>query len=130
MCRILLVEDDPAVRRVIASMLHLDGFDVLEAGDEEETESVVARTKGAVDLLVTDVVLPRAGCHRLVSRLAHKFPEMQVLYISGYSQETVGNYGVGRSALNFLQKPFTPEELTGKVREVLGAAGQSRAANA
>ncbi len=116
---ILLVEDDAAVRGVVRHMLQKHGYTILEAGGVPHALEVAERYRGAIDLLVTDVVLPEMRCGPLVRRLQELRPNLKVLYISGYSEETVGLCGIEVSEPNFIQKPFSPEALRAKVRDVL-----------
>jgi DNA-binding response OmpR family regulator len=78
------------------------------------------RHAGNIDLLVTDVVLPEMRCGPLVERLKKLRPNLKVLYMSGYSEDSFGACGFGPGAPNFMQKPFSPQELRNKVREMLG----------
>ncbi len=116
---VLLVEDEGEVRAVAREFLQTHGYTVLEARNGEEALGISARHAGSIHLLVTDLVMPRMGGRELVRRLASARPEMRVLYVSGYSDDTI----VSREALDapFLEKPFASNALACKVREVLDA---------
>ena len=116
---ILLVEDQEAVRFVARDILQRRGYTVLEARHGVEALEILARHAGDIALLVTDVVMPHIGGPELVRRMAPKYPHMRVLYMSGYTDETITDY----SALGavFLEKPFNPQTFARKVREVLNA---------
>jgi CheY-like chemotaxis protein len=115
---ILLVEDEPAVRRLISQMLLLTGYTVLEAANGPEAIVLIAQCRDRVDLLLTDIVMPSMSGGELAERLSQDYPYMRVLFTSGYMDDSVVNEVVTRGA-QFLPKPFSPEALVRKVREVL-----------
>ncbi len=117
---ILVVEDEEGVRKLVLEMLKKQGYSVLEADDEEEALLICQRYKDTIHLLVTDVVMPRIGGPELAKRLVVFHPEMKVLYMSGYTDNAIVHHGVLDKGVNFIQKPFTIDGLTKKVREVLG----------
>ncbi len=116
---VLLVEDEPAVRRLTHRVLLRSGYRVLEAGSGPEALRVFEGEEGRIDLLVTDVVMPGMGGPELVGHLASRSPAMRVLYMSGYADDAVVRQGLLTPGNRFLSKPFTPEALAWKVREVL-----------
>lgn len=116
---ILLVEDDPSVRALIHSVLEKSDYTVLEAGNGLEALEVSRKYPDTVDLLLTDVVMPKMGGRELAKNLASLHPAIKVLYISGYTHDTMLSHGIFDLKTAFLHKPFTPEELIRKVREVL-----------
>lgn len=116
---ILLVEDEDAMRSLTRYILQIQGYDVLEARDGEDALLVAERHRGHIQLLMTDVVMPRMGGRRLVERLAQTQPRVKVLLLSGYTDDAVVRHGVLEAEVAFLQKPFTPSALASKVREVL-----------
>ena len=119
---ILLVEDEEAVRGLAGEVLAGNGYRVLAAGCSDEACRVSGGHEGPIHLLVTDVVMPGPSGRELVERLVPSRPMMKVLYISGYTDDAVVRHGVLAEGVAFLQKPFTPEVLLRKVREVLEAS--------
>ena len=116
---ILLVEDDVLVRNMVRQVLRLGGYTVMEASDGVEALRVSEQCEGTIDLLLTDVVMPQMGGPELAQQLARARAGIKILYMSGYTDETM----FSRSGLTadevLLQKPFAPEILMGKVREIL-----------
>ena len=115
---VLLVEDDHRVRALAQNVLRRAGYRVLDAANAGEA-ILVCEQHGTIDVMVTDVVMPRMSGHQLAVRLRATRPSMKVLYVSGYTDDTVLHHGVECGQLAFLAKPFTPTALTNKVREVL-----------
>ncbi len=116
---ILLVEDNESVRTFVRSVLEPKGYQLLVAGGSEDALKVVENHDGPIHLLLTDVVMPRMGGPELAARLAPLHPEARVLYMSGYTDSTIVHHGVLGAGTHFLQKPFVPETLIRKTREVL-----------
>jgi PAS domain S-box-containing protein len=116
---ILLVEDQAAVRQLTEDMLRAQGFHVLPASGAAQAISLARTHEGAIDLLITDVILPHMNGRALADSIRADRPEMKVLYISGYSGEVVGRQGVLEGG-TYLPKPYSAEALASKVREVLG----------
>jgi PAS domain S-box-containing protein len=116
---VLLVEDEEAVRSLTRSVLQRCGYTLLEAPDGVEALAVAQKYGECIDLLVTDVVMPRMGGRELAERLAVPHPAARVLFLSGYTDDAVVRHGVQEAEVAFLQKPFTPSALATKVREVL-----------
>jgi CheY-like chemotaxis protein len=112
------VEDAQRVRAVVREILEMSNYVVLEARQGSEALEISNRHAGTIHLLVTDVVMPQMSGRELAQRLATLRPELKVLYMSGYSDDEIED--LDRDA-GFLQKPFTPSELTAKVAEVLGS---------
>jgi two-component system cell cycle sensor histidine kinase/response regulator CckA len=119
---LLLVEDEASVRRASRQFLVKSGYNVLEAVDGEDALRVSHEHDGPIQLMVTDVVMPRMGGPRLAERLAGERPEMKVLFVSGYAENTVLRHGQIDVITRFLQKPFSLNTLARKVREVLDAS--------
>ncbi len=120
--RILLVEDEDAVRRMAARALATRGYTVIEAQDGADALQLVARESGEIDLVVTDVIMPTVGGRELGERLAELRPGLPVLFISGYTDDDVVRRGLLSPGSPFLQKPFEPDALARKVRQVLERA--------
>src|SRR5262249_32871645 len=127
---ILLVEDEGGVRTLIRQLLQKQGYTVLEARHGGEALLICERHAGAIHLMLTDVVLSQMSGRELAHRLSQVRPQMKVLFMSGYSEEAIVQHGVLDSGTAFLQKPFTAESLSAKVREVLDAPrAQATASN-
>ncbi len=118
---LLLVEGDDLVRNLVCKILRKCGYGVLETSDSLEALRVSGQHPGPIHLMVTDVVMPQMNGHDLAQRLAPLRPEMRVLYISGYTDDAVLRRDALEGDIHFLQKPFTPDALARKVREVLDA---------
>jgi PAS domain S-box-containing protein len=116
---VLLVEDQDRVRGLTREVLSGCGYTVLEAPNGCEALKVVQEHTGPIHLLMTDVVMPEMNGRALADRLASLRPEIRVLFTSGYTDGAVVRHGVLKAKTAFLQKPFTPEGLAAKVREVL-----------
>ncbi len=116
---ILVVEDQDSVRVFAAAALNQHGYRVLESPDGDDAIALAARHPERLDLLVTDVVLPGMNGKELSERLTKVRPDLKVLFISGYTADVIAERGVLERGVAFLHKPFTPEELAAKVREVL-----------
>jgi nitrogen-specific signal transduction histidine kinase len=118
---VILVEDDDALRAVIHTILRRCGYQVLDARHGGDALVSCEQHAGPIHLLISDVVMPQMSGPQLAERLAWLRPGLQVLYISGYTDEAVIRHGVVNPAVAFLQKPFTPAALAQKVREILDA---------
>jgi CheY-like chemotaxis protein len=126
---ILLVEDELVVRELVAEILETSGYAVLQAGDGASALELLRRHTGNVDLLVTDVVMPGMSGRDVANAVTAMRPDTQVLYTSGYTDSAIGHHGVLEPGTAFLQKPFSADDLTRKVRALLDepvaqAAGQ------
>jgi PAS domain S-box-containing protein len=117
---VLVVEDDDSVRRIITMSLDKMGYRVYEAGGPASALALWQNLTGDhVDLIITDVVMPQMDGKRLAERLLESSSRTKVLFISGYTDDAIIHRGVLEDHLHFLQKPFTPDGLAQKVREVL-----------
>jgi len=115
---ILVLEDETALRSLMRKVLAERGYTVLDTGDPEEAIRICAERGETIDLLVTDVIMPKLSGPQVVERVLAIHPDMKVLYTSGYTAKALIHHGVGQS-VSFLAKPFSPESLEAKVRQVL-----------
>jgi nitrogen-specific signal transduction histidine kinase/ActR/RegA family two-component response regulator len=122
---ILLVEDALRVRAVVREILEMNGYNVLEARHGAEAIEISERHRGPIHLMVTDVVMPQMSGRELAQRLQPVRPDMRVLYMSGYTDDAIVRHGVLGAGMAFLSKPFTPDALALKIREVLDTATRS-----
>jgi len=116
---ILLVEDEPAVRELTQTVLSERGYTVIEAPTPEEAERLAGNNGAEIHLLLTDVVMPGMSGRELAKRLTERYPNLRVLYMSGYTYNVIAQDGTLEEGISFLQKPFTPQVLAQKVREAL-----------
>jgi CheY-like chemotaxis protein len=117
---VLVVEDQDAVRRLATAILKSAGYRVLSAADGSEALALEAQHQGPIDLALTDVVLPGMTGKQLADRLKVVRPEIKVLFTSGYPRDVIADRGVVDRDVAYLAKPYSPDELAAKVREVLG----------
>ncbi|HEX7518608.1 MAG TPA: ATP-binding protein [Chthoniobacterales bacterium] len=116
---VLVVEDEEIVRELVCDVLTEEGYNVICAADGLEALKVAGNFDGTIHLLVTDVIMPHMNGHELVGKLSSVRPEMKVLYVSGYSDNDIGDHGVLDPRFELLQKPFTPQTLARKIRDVI-----------
>ncbi|MBI5343577.1 MAG: PAS domain S-box protein [Deltaproteobacteria bacterium] len=116
---VLVVEDEEVVRSLVRDILKESGYTVLTASDGDEALKIGREHKGPIHLIVTDVVMPKMGGRQAAESLAPHLPGVKVLYMSGYTDDAIVHHGVLDPGIPFLQKPFTPESLLRKIREVL-----------
>ena len=121
---ILLVEDDEMVRKLVNKVLDNEGYRLLEAANGVAALSICAQYEEPIHLLLTDVVMPEMSGRELANRLAAVRPELKVLYMSGYTDDVIVHHGVLDEGTEFIQKPFTPDVLARKIREVLDRPGK------
>ncbi|HVY62341.1 MAG TPA: ATP-binding protein, partial [Planctomycetota bacterium] len=115
---VLVVEDEEVVRRLARRSLEQAGYRVLEAGRGQDALDLAARHAGAIDILVTDMIMPGMSGRQLAERLAAARPGLRILFMSGHTEQSPLDGAPGSA---FLQKPFTPSDLASRVREVLDA---------
>lgn len=116
---ILLVEDDEMVRHLVQRELQAKGYTVMEASSGDKALALVKRHKGEIDLLLTDVVMPQMSGRELAEQLKELYPQIKVLFISGYTSDSVVRRGLLTAEIEFLPKPFSLGKLASKIREVL-----------
>ncbi|PYU04646.1 MAG: hybrid sensor histidine kinase/response regulator [Acidobacteria bacterium] len=121
---ILVVEDEQALRKLTSSVLQDLGYTVLEAGDAAEALALVKQCKPAVDLLLTDVVMPGKSGRDLADELVPQIPGMKVLFMSGYTDGAIAAHRVLEPGLSLLRKPFSSEELTQTVARILAGEAE------
>ena len=116
---VLVVEDEEIVRELVCTVLSDSGYDVLCAPNGTEGLRMSETHRGKIALMITDVVMPQMGGLELARELSARRPETKVLYVSGYSEDDINDQGILAADLEFLEKPFTPQALTRKVRAML-----------
>ncbi len=122
---ILIAEDERPVRTVARTQLERYGYTVLEAEDGERALEVVSEHEGEINLLLTDVMMPRMGGPTLIARLREAQPELPVVYMTGYTETEVSRHARLEDTATFLKKPFTMDLLLRKVRESLDASSEA-----
>ena len=117
---LLVVEDEPSVRHLAASMLEAQGYNVLHASNGQDALQVAHEHKGSpIRLVITDVIMPQMGGKVMAEWLKATYPDIKVLFTSGYTDDAIAHHGVLETGIEFLSKPYTSTTLTCKVREML-----------
>jgi signal transduction histidine kinase/ActR/RegA family two-component response regulator len=116
---ILVVEDENLVRQLLEEVLQGAGYTVLSAANGSEAINLSETYMDPIDLVLTDVVMPEISGTQVVTHLTTKYKNLKVLYMSGYTDDAIVHHGVLDAGVNFIQKPFTPDSISRKVREVL-----------
>jgi two-component system, cell cycle sensor histidine kinase and response regulator CckA len=116
---ILLTEDEEIVRNLAREVLVMQGYHVLEAASGDVAVQLCERHQGKIDLLLTDVVMPGMSGREVSAQVTSMRPEVRVIYMSGYTDDMIVHHGVLNEGQDFIQKPFSPNTLVQKVREVL-----------
>jgi two-component system, cell cycle sensor histidine kinase and response regulator CckA len=119
---ILAVEDEESLLNLVAEILRDAGYNVIPAHGPKEAQRVLLEHRDGIHLLLTDVVMPGMSGRALADQVTRERPGIRVLYMSGYTDNAIVHHGVLDAGVTFLQKPFTPDALIKKVREVLDAA--------
>jgi two-component system cell cycle sensor histidine kinase/response regulator CckA len=119
---ILLVEDENAVRKFVLEVLESSGYTVLEAPNGPAALEICRSYQFPIHLLISDIIMPKMGGAELKKRVVELLPEVSILFISGYTSDSIAARGIDDPDIAFLEKPFTPDGLIRKVREVLGAS--------
>ena len=120
---VLLVEDEADVRELTRELLERLGYTVLEASRPTDARQIARQHVGLIDLLLTDVIMPRMSGRTLAETIAAERPEAKILFMSGYTDDAIVRHGVLEPDTDFLQKPFTAQALATKVREILDRGG-------
>jgi CheY-like chemotaxis protein len=117
---LLVVEDEPSVRHLAAGVLEAQGYNVLRANNGQDALRVAREHKGSpIRLVITDVIMPVMGGKVMAEWLKTSFPDLKILFTSGYTDDTIAQHGVLEPGFAFLPKPYTPAVLAHKVREML-----------
>src|SRR6202035_4960019 len=121
---ILLVEDEQPLRELAHELLGDSGYTVLEAANGADAIQIAEQYREPIHLLLTDVVMPGIDGPKVAECITRIHQGIKVLYVSGYTDDAIAQHGILDSGVALLQKPFTKESLTSKVRDVLGVAGE------
>lgn len=116
---VLLVEDEQVVRALVSVSLTRNGYVVVEAANGMDALDIVAQSHTGIDLLLTDVMMPKMNGKELAEELKSLFPQIAVLFMSGYASNVIFQKGIAIEGTNFIQKPFIPEQLLVAVRKAL-----------
>jgi CheY-like chemotaxis protein len=127
---VLLVEDNDLLRQMATETLERHGYTVFGARDGVEALALIERyaeqERRAVHLLLTDVIMPKMSGRELAAQFQRRFPEVRVLYMSGYASDAIVHHGMLDPGIDLLQKPYTPLALIRRVQEVLGTSTRAR----
>jgi two-component system cell cycle sensor histidine kinase/response regulator CckA len=116
---ILLVEDDDSVREMIKTFLEPAGYNILQAQNGFDALETSKTYEGEIHLLLTDVIMPKMNGQEVADELKKTRPEMQIIFMSGYTDDVIAHHGVLEAGVNFIQKPVTLSRLAKKLRKVL-----------
>lgn len=117
---VLLVEDDSLILDIAKKILETLGYKVISYSNPNDVMAFIAEYSGKIDLMITDVVLPVMNGKELSEKIKHRYPEIKVLYMSGYTANVIAHHGVLDEGINFIAKPFLLKDFAAKVREALG----------
>lgn len=126
---VLVAEDEDSLRRLIRETLEHHGYKVLEATDGKNALRLIADYREPIHLLVTDLVMPHMSGRELAEQVSSDRPDIRILYISGYSDDAIVRHGILDTHGVFLQKPFSPQVLARKIRQVLAGQSDTRSSN-
>jgi len=118
---ILLVEDEPMILEMTTTMLQMLGYTVLAASSPDNAIQTAKNHSGSIDLLITDVVMPEMNGLTLADKISNLYPDIRLLFMSGYTANVIARQGILDDGVKFIQKPFTMADITAKVRELLDA---------
>jgi two-component system cell cycle sensor histidine kinase/response regulator CckA len=116
---VVVAEDDAGVRQLVSNILEKHGYRVITADTTEKLIQILGRHNGPLHLLLTDVIMPDMNGKELFERFKPIYPEMKVIYMSGYTDDVIAHHGILESGFHFIQKPFALSTLTNKIRTVL-----------
>ncbi len=119
---ILLVEDEPSILRMTRMMLEKKGYTVLSAATPSEAVEKAKNHSGAIELLMTDVVMPEMNGRDLAGQITDLYPDIRLLFMSGYTANVIAHQGILDDGVSFIQKPFSMADMTVKIRELLDMA--------
>ena len=119
---VLFVDDEAALRQLVRRVLELDGYRVFDAADGDAALAQLRRHRPAIDLLFTDILMPGIGGVELARRAARRWPDLPILFASGYDGGQLKAHGVDEASIDLIVKPFTPSELLDRVARALGRA--------
>jgi two-component system cell cycle sensor histidine kinase/response regulator CckA len=122
---LLIVENEAAIRNLLQMALRRNGYTVLAAESGPEALEILRGHSGTIHLLITDVVMPEMDGPALARVAATIRPAMRTLFMSGYPDDVLGESGLPPANINFIQKPFSPRDIAGKVREILDVASST-----
>ncbi|MDH4233450.1 MAG: response regulator, partial [Nitrospirota bacterium] len=117
---ILFAEDDRDARETMSEVLRLSGYTVLEAEDGEAAVRIFTDKRDQIDLVFLDVRMPKKNGREVYEEIKKVSPESAVLFVSGYTKDIIDSQGISEEKLNFISKAASPEEILGKIREMLG----------
>ncbi len=120
---ILVVEDNNELRKLATSILKRYGFTVMEAGETKKAINIAKNKETTIDLLLTDVVMPKMNGRELFNKISKWQPAMEVLYMSGYTDDIISHHGILQEGVHFIQKPFTVQGLIQKIQQVMKKSG-------
>ncbi len=116
---VLIVEDEPMVKKIAIRILKKQGFQVYHAESGQDALQLVEREKPSIDLLLTDIVMPNMNGRQLAEKLSEIYPEMKVLFTSGYTEDVIAQHGILEEGINFIPKPYSPNVLAKRVQKVM-----------
>jgi CheY-like chemotaxis protein len=123
---VLLVDDEEIVRRATSEILQLFGYQVIEAASGLEAIEICEESDEPITLVLTDVSMPEMSGPELVAMIGARWPEIRVLYMSGFTEAAHGDQSLLREGAAFIEKPFEPEDLARRIRDIIKAPGQNR----
>ena len=123
---VLLVEDNDLLRQMATETLERHGYTVIAARDGVDALSLIESERRSVHLLLTDVIMPKMSGRELADHFQRRFPDVRILYMSGYATDTIVHHGMLDPGIDLLQKPYTPLALIRRVQEVLGTTSRAR----